>query len=43
MPDSVKDAFLKIFREYGQMTDGEAEQYHEMLQKNKRYQQETWS
>lgn len=43
MPDAVRDAFLKIFQDLGEMTEKEAVQFYDSLQKNKRYQQETWS
>lgn len=43
MPDAVRDAFLTIFQDLGEMTEKEAVRFYESLQKNKRYQQETWS
>nr|XP_039265010.1 NADPH-dependent diflavin oxidoreductase 1-like isoform X1 [Styela clava] len=43
MPDSVRDAFLKIFKEFGEMTEKESFEFYETMQKNKKYQQETWS
>ncbi|XP_076822660.1 NADPH-dependent diflavin oxidoreductase 1-like isoform X1 [Clavelina lepadiformis] len=43
MPDDVKSAFLDIFQAQGNMTSEEAQYFYEELQRNKRYQQETWS
>ena len=43
MPDGVKEAFLDVFRNHGDMTSNEAQDFYEAMQRNKRYQQETWS
>ena len=43
MPDGVKDAFLEIFRNHGNLTSDEAYDFYETMQRAKRYQQETWS
>lgn len=43
MPDGVRNSFLQIFQKFGEMTENEAFQFYETLQKEKRYQQETWS
>ena len=43
MPDAVKSAFIDVFRDHGNMTLEEANNYYETMQRTKRYQQETWS
>jgi len=43
MPDGVRDAFLQIFQEFGNLSLTEAKQFYLKMQSIKRYQQETWS
>ena len=43
MPEGVKTAFLDVFCNHGDMTADEAQEFYETMQRNKRYQQETWS
>nr|CAB3264242.1 NADPH-dependent diflavin oxidoreductase 1 [Phallusia mammillata] len=43
MPDQVKEAFLELLRNNGNMTPEQATDYVTKLQQSKRYQQETWS
>lgn len=42
MPSNVRDEFVGLARETGEMTDEEAEVFVEHLEKNNRYQCETW-
>lgn len=43
MPKSVQKALKKIFHEQGGMSEQKAEQYFEQMEKDGRYQEETWS
>ncbi|XP_014467335.1 PREDICTED: NADPH-dependent diflavin oxidoreductase 1 [Dinoponera quadriceps] len=43
MPNDVRDEFVNLVKEIGEMTKEEAEVFVEHLEKNNRYQCETWS
>ena len=43
MPDNVRDALIEVIQQEGQMTEEEAQEYVENLDRTKRYQAETWS
>ncbi|XP_020284524.1 NADPH-dependent diflavin oxidoreductase 1 [Pseudomyrmex gracilis] len=43
MPDNVRDEFVNLAKEIGKMTNEEAEIFIKQLEKNNRYQTETWS
>lgn len=43
MPDNVRDEFVDLAKEIGKMTNEDAETFIRHLEKNNRYQTETWS
>lgn len=42
MPDNVRDEFIDLAKEIGKMTKEQAETFVKQLEKNNRYQMETW-
>lgn len=42
MPNDVRDEFIDLVKEMGKMTKDKAEAFIEYLEKNDRYQSETW-
>lgn len=42
MPDNVRDEFVNLAKEIGKMTKEQAETFIKHLEKNNRYQMETW-
>lgn len=42
MPNNVRDEFINLTKETGEMTKEEAEAFIRHLEKNNRYQCETW-
>ncbi len=43
MPQDVSNAFRDVFRQFGSMKETEADAYMNGLEKQGRYQMETWS
>lgn len=43
MPTDVTDALTAIIKNYGRISESEAEEYVRNLQRNKRFQLDTWS
>lgn len=43
MPQSVREAFVCIYKKQNQSNDEEAENYISLLERNGQYQTETWS
>lgn len=43
MPQSVREAFVTVVKDQGGLTDDEAKHFIDTLEKQGRYQTETWS
>ena len=43
MPTDVTDALTTIIKKHGRISESEAEEYIRNLQRNKRFQLDTWS
>lgn len=43
MPKAVNNALKDVIMEYGQMSEQDAVDYLEKMERNRRYQTETWS
>jgi sulfite reductase alpha subunit-like flavoprotein len=43
MPDDMKAVMLSVFQRHGHMSEPEAEQYQQALERSKRWQVEAWS
>lgn len=43
MPSSVREEFVDVVKKFGNLDDSDAENYVSQLEKNGRYQTETWS
>jgi sulfite reductase alpha subunit-like flavoprotein len=43
MPNSVQEALMEVAKKEGQLSEEEAKQFVQNLERNGRYQQETWA